>query len=159
MGKQMTQTSYTTVPVTRYVIAVAAAVLLIVGLGMVFCVFEPQIPDSAGIVIVAIPTMAGIGWFGYSMKRPMINAERFWFSAGVTFVYAALPIAIIAGLLIIRGIPLSLEGADQMTGNGLRVFADGLLFKAASVVAPIIFAQAYVLAWLLTRKLSVTSVS
>jgi hypothetical protein len=149
----MTQTSYVAVPVTRYVLAVAAVmvVILVFTLGIIY-LFDPEIPSGAGTIKTMVAIIAGVSWFSQKVNRPMMVGERLRFAAGVALVNVVIPAGYFLVALLLVGLPLSIEGVDQIFG-GSGFLTGGILTFFAAFAAVVSFAQAYFFAWMLTRKL------
>ena len=150
----MSDGRYPTVSMTRYVLAVLAAMIaiILIVLGLIYA-FDITPPTSSGQITTLVSTMIGVMWFSRRVNRPMMNEERLWFATGVTAVNAVVPLLYVIISLLIVGLPISIESVDLFFGDGKGFLLETALAWLMTFILALTFAQAYFFSWLLTRKL------
>lgn len=149
----MTESHVSDIPMTPYILIVAASKILVGGSAFLLSQFLGWNigPANSGIAIATI--FVGAGWFAHRANRPMTKRERLRFAAGVTLVDAILSIAIVLMLAWLAGLPLTSEQIALAFSHGTSHTIDWGLYAVLFIGSAIVFAAAYYIGWATTRKL------
>jgi hypothetical protein len=138
---------------TPYVLAVAAAKLLVVLVAFLIEVAGFDLGSSHGTGVAIATIIAGPAWFAHSVNRPMTRRERLRFASGVTLLDLGLSIIALVFAALLSGQPLTAQSIELTLSGGKEVAFDPALLLVVGFTEILTFGAAYLFGWSFTRKL------
>jgi len=148
-------------PVLKSTLVVAFTILVLsLTLGAIFgwllaahLISPSPSPALIGVVLIIVPTVAGAAWFRFRTNREMFAGERLRFGAGVVATNIIILIGKFAGFLASAGETRFTAKYGISAREVFSSYVSGTLGTWLGLVTQLlIFAQAYVLGWIVTRR-------